>query len=316
MKKTKIFCSPEELYGELFVDVQLARIFNDGKTFADLIPIGIPQQIVKNYKNQKKQANFNLLEFVNSHFKSPYKHPSTFTSDKSLNVEQHIEKLWDALKRKSNKEQVGTLIPLPYPYIVPGGRFEEVFYWDAYFTSLGLIESGKLDMATHMLDNFAYLIDTLGFVPNGNRTYFITRSQPPFFACMVQLLAEAKQKDDIYLKYLPQLEKEYAFWMEGKKEVNAANKAINHVVYLDEGVVLNRYFDKSNTPRAEMYADDVASAKKANREPNAFYSEIKAACESGWDFSTRWFEDGKNFKIMAFIKIIILLKNHVLPSYL
>jgi len=304
MKKTKEFCSPEELYGKLFVDVQLARIFEDGKTFTDLIPIGNPKQIVKDYEYQKKQPSFNLKDFVNNHFKSPYKQPSIFISDKSLSVEQHIEKLWDALERESNKEQVGTLIPLPYPYIVPGGRFEEVFYWDAYFTSLGLVASGKLDMVEHMLDNFAYLIDTIGFVPNGNRTYFLTRSQPPFFACMVQLLAETKKDDTIYRKYLPQLEKEYAFWMDGKKEVNAINKAINHVVYLDKGLVLNRYFDKSDTPRAEMYADDVASAKKANRKPNIFYSEIKAACESGWDFSTRWFEDGENFNTINCTSII------------
>ena len=53
-----------------------------------------------------------------------------------------------------------SLIPLPHPYVVPGGRFREVYYWDSYFTMLGLLESGRSDLVRGMLDNFAYLVRT------------------------------------------------------------------------------------------------------------------------------------------------------------
>jgi alpha,alpha-trehalase len=74
----------------------------------------------------------------------------------------------------------GSLIPLPYPYIVPGGRFQEIYYWDSYFTMLGLSVSGRFDLIENMVDNFSFLIKTLGHIPNGNRSYYISRSQPPF----------------------------------------------------------------------------------------------------------------------------------------
>ena len=73
--------------------------------------------------------------------------------------------------------------------MVPGGRFREIYYWDSYFTMLGLQVDGEYEMIDYMVRNFAHLIDEVGFIPNGNRTYFLSRSQPPFFSCMVSLLA-------------------------------------------------------------------------------------------------------------------------------
>ena len=98
--------------------------------------------------------------------------------------------------------------------MVPGGRFNEIYYWDSYFTMLGLEESGRHDLTVSMLDNFAWLIDQFGHVPNGNRSYYLSRSQPPFFAAMVELAA-VRDGDATYRKYLPQLRREYEFWMEG-----------------------------------------------------------------------------------------------------
>jgi alpha,alpha-trehalase len=79
---------------------------------------------------------------------------------------------------------------MPKPYVVPGGRFREGYYWDTYFTMLGLQEAGREDLVDNVLDNFAYLIDTIGHIPNGNRTYYVSRSQPPFFSYMVELAAQ------------------------------------------------------------------------------------------------------------------------------
>ena len=105
---------------------------------------------------------------------------SGFKGEKNKNIEEHIESLWPVLTRQPDVPK-GSLIPLPYPYIVPGGRFGEIYYWDSYFTMLGLAASGKNDMIQNMVNNFSHLIDTLGYIPNGNRTYYIGRSQPPFY---------------------------------------------------------------------------------------------------------------------------------------
>jgi alpha,alpha-trehalase len=86
---------------------------------------------------------------------------------------------------------------------------------------LGLKESGRADMIENMVKNFAYLINTYGHIPNGNRSYYISRSQPPFFSLMVELLASIKG-DKVYLTYLPAMEKEYKFWMEGADKLNPA----------------------------------------------------------------------------------------------
>jgi alpha,alpha-trehalase len=63
-----------------------------------------------------------------------------------------------------------SVLPLPYPYVVPGGRFRELYYWDSYFTMLGLEADGRHDLALNMLKDFAFEIDCDGHVPNGNRT--------------------------------------------------------------------------------------------------------------------------------------------------
>src|SRR5271166_3322232 len=99
-----------------------------------------------------------------------------------------------------------SLLPLPNPYIVPGGRFREVYYWDSYFTMLGLKESGEVDLIEDIVKNFASLINRYGFIPNGNRTYYLSRSQPPYFSMMVEVLAGLKGHS-IYVDNLSALEK-------------------------------------------------------------------------------------------------------------
>jgi len=210
----------------------------------------------------------------------------------SLPINEHITKLWNGLKRQPDIIQSGTLIPLPYPYIIPGGRFREIYYWDSYFTMLGLQKDNQIEMIQNMVDNFTYLIDLYGFVPNGNRTYYLSRSQPPFYALMVKLLAESKG-DSIYLKFLSSIEKEYDFWMNGTDRLTNGVKAYRRVVRLPDGEILNRYWDDTNTPRAESYHEDIKTANEAvlkipgSRQEDV-YRNLRAAAESGWDFSSRW----------------------------
>ncbi|RTL58471.1 MAG: alpha,alpha-trehalase TreF [Sphingobacteriales bacterium] len=286
----------------LFKDVQLSQIFPDGKTFADCVPKYDLQKISKDYQQQKKAAGFDLKKFVLENFELPVTPQSNFETDTTKPIEEHIHKLWNVLTRQPD-QQSSSLIPLPYPYIVPGGRFREIYYWDSYFTMLGLQASGRIDMIENMVNNFSHLIDTIGNIPNGNRTYYIGRSQPPFYSLMVKLLAEEKGKA-VLIKYLPQLEKEYAFWMKGEQFINNNTKASHHVVKMSDGSLLNRYWDAHDTPRPESYREDVELAHHSAISENDLYRHLRAGAESGWDFSCRWFKDVNDFSTIHTTDII------------
>src|SRR5439155_1601116 len=165
-----------------------------------------------------------------------------------------------------------SLLSLPRPFVVPGGRFREIYYWDSYFTMLGLLESGRADLTKDMVGDFAHLIDTYGRIPNGNRTYYLSRSQPPFFFAMVALL-EPGHPERAFARYLTQLEREYAFWMDGASSV-ARGLARRRVVGLGgatrvrapaHGQVLNRYWADEDLPRDESYREDVAVGNRIRR---------------------------------------------------
>jgi alpha,alpha-trehalase len=201
--------------------------------------------------------------------------------------------MWNVLSRKPDEiEPYSSLLPLSHPYIVPGGRFSEIYYWDSYFTMLGLEQDGRHELAVDMLENIASLIDRYGHVPNGNRSYYLSRSQPPFFACMVELVA-ARDGDRVYLTYLSQLQAEYNYWMEGSESL-APGGAHQHVVRLRDGTIFNRYWDDRAAPRDESYRIDVETARRANRRVEDVYRDLRAGGETGWDFSSRWLADGRD----------------------
>src|SRR5688572_7236822 len=102
----------------LFEDVQLGRVFPDGKTFVDCSAQEQLDVIRKLYLDQKDQPGFNLKRFVLSHFILPVPHSCNYHSNTDRSVEENIEQLWPVLTREPDNEN-GSLIPLPFPYIVP-----------------------------------------------------------------------------------------------------------------------------------------------------------------------------------------------------
>ena len=104
-----------------------------------------------------------------------------------MNLERYIQENLPKCIRE-NREDKGTLIGLPYPYIVPcaSGHFQEMYYWDTYFTNKGLIIKGQITQARNNVDNMCYLINRYGFMLNGNRTDYLCNSQPPFLSLMVR----------------------------------------------------------------------------------------------------------------------------------
>ena len=282
--------SPDILLGPLFNDVQSAKLFPDQKTFADAVPKSDPLMILADYRMQHTQSSFDLRHFVEMNFTLPAE-GEKYVPPAGQSLREHIDDLWPVLTRTTDKasNKWDSLLPLPKPYVVPGGRFREVYYWDSYFTMLGLAESDHWDKISDMVDNFAYEIDTFGHIPNGNRSYYLSRSQPPFFSLMVELLAT--HDSDALKKYRPQMEKEYAYWMDGVDALQPG-QANKRVVKLDDGAVLNRYWDDRDTPRPESWLDDVNTAKSnPNRPATEIYRDLRSAAASGWDFSSRWMDD-------------------------
>jgi alpha,alpha-trehalase len=295
--------TPDIIFPNLFTALHLNSVLADGKGITDATPLFPPEVINAAYDKEKSAPDFDLKKFFHQHFKVNEAAESNFQSDRSKTAAEHVESLWDVLYRPADVAAPGSsIIPLPHPYIVPGGRFNEIYYWDSFFTMLGLKVSGRWGIIENMIQNFAWMIEQLGFIPNGNRSYFGSRSQPPFFAMMVSLLAKEKG-EAIFQQYFPVLKKEYAFWMNGADQLTENGTAFEHLVKV-EGGFLNRYYDKAHSPRQEMYRDDVELQQHSGREAEQLYLDIRSACESGWDFSSRWFADQINLSTINTSEIL------------
>src|SRR5213595_600341 len=303
---------PAHDLGPLFQDVQLSGIFADSKTFVDARPLLAPPEIAALYASARSSASFSLQAFVERHFELPRPAGVAPGVSCSRTMEDHIRALWPVLTRPPDTADTrSSLIPLPHPYVVPGGRFREIYYWDSYFTMLGLVASGRTDLVRNMLDNFAYLIETIGHIPNGNRTYYLSRSQPPFFAAMVGLYATATDTTQA-LRYLDALEAEHAFWMDGAERLAPA-QAYARVVRLPDGSLLNRYWDDRAEPRPESYRPDYELAQTVPEgQRDALYRNLRATAESGWDFSSRWMRDPKDLRTLETTQLVPVDLNSLL----
>lgn len=284
---------PEELLGQLFHDVQDRQVYPDGKTFADVIPKKRWKQIQQEYALATQDPQFNLEEFLTQHFFEFDPPAPALTVTPAATARDHVTALWPQLTRRSHKAS-GSLFPLPHPYVVPGGRFAEQFYWDSYFIMLGLAADGQWDLVEGMVKNCVYMIRRLGFIPTANRSYFTSRSQPPVFAHMVQLLTQrpGAKAAQVYKEYLPSLIAEYEFWMSGGRVVPGRKH-------------LNRYFDDRSTPRPESRREDLHTAQKSlSPQKEKVFVDLRAAAESGWDFSSRWFDKPREIETIRTTDII------------
>jgi alpha,alpha-trehalase len=302
---------PQVLLKDLFIAVQTAQIYSDGKAFPDAVPNAAPQDILRQYHAARPESAAALKQFVAAHFALPSEVTAAPSAPERVSIVAHIDSLWDTLTRTSTSAPpYSSLLVLPQPYVVPGGRFREIYYWDSYFTMLGLAESGRQDLVAGMVRDFAYLIDTFGHVPNGARTYYLSRSQPPFFFAMVGLTS-IKDPAAAFAQYLPQLHREYDFWMQGAQMLRPG-ASHRRVVGMPDGSVLNRFWDDSDTPRDESYREDAELARTSQRPAPQLYRDIRAAAESGWDFGSRWFADGRTRATMDTTEIVPVDLNSLL----
>uniref|UniRef100_A0A914HN57 Trehalase n=1 Tax=Globodera rostochiensis TaxID=31243 RepID=A0A914HN57_GLORO len=199
-----------------------------------------------------------------------------------------LNELWKELGKKvpekMKDDSTSTLIYVSNPFVVPGGRFREFYYWDAYWIVRGLLASGMVDSVRYMCENFAEMVESFGFVPNGGRIYYNKRSQPPFLTFMVYDYFAATGDMEFLKKVLPTLEKEINFWRT-KRSVQVLLNGRDTTFY--------QYRAESNVPRPESFCADVDTVKDIPKleDKAKVWREMASAAESGWDFSSRWIEE-------------------------
>lgn len=298
-------------YGPMLHEIQMHRLYNDSKHFVDMSMKRDPslvrtdfQQLMNNTGGQPGKEE--LRKFVEKNFLEPgteliswtpsdwNPNPKFLASIKDTNLRGWIgdlHALWKVLGRRVDgrvflQPERYSMIYVPNPVIIPGGRFREFYYWDSYWVVKGLLLS-DMDMTVRgMIMNFATMVKRFGFVPNGGRVYYGRRSQPPFLIPMFRLYFE-KTNDMMTLRsILPYLEQELNFW-----KVNRTAT----VTHEGEERTLYRYKVDVGEPRPESYREDFLLAnrsKTTDAEREDLYADLKTAAESGWDFSTRWFRTG------------------------
>ncbi|KAK9076642.1 hypothetical protein SSX86_004976 [Deinandra increscens subsp. villosa] len=215
-----------------------------------------------------------------------------------------VHSLWKNLTRKVSDRvlenpELHTLLPLKYPVIIPGSRFQEVYYWDSYWIIRGLLVSKMYDTAKGMVLNLIDLIGTYGYVLNGARAYYTNRSQPPLLSSMVIEVYKCTNDIDLVKKALPALIKEHNFW----------NSGVHNVTIKDShGSThnLSRYYAMWNHPRPESFTIDSETANKLENdcEKEQFYRELASTAETGWDFSTRWMKNASDLTTLSTTTIV------------
>lgn len=200
---------------------------------------------------------------------------------------------------------VGNLIGLPYPYTVPCQHeptMQNNFYWDTYFTNVGLLRQGFLDLAKSNVDNLLFEVEKYGFVPNGNRTFFLTRSQAPFLSLMIKDIFHAIGDKDWLRSALATWKKEYDFWMQTRLMP----------------IQLNRYFHHASKQQLlEFYVDELKLRPKLGADTEQqrldLSAHLLAEAESGWDFTPRFEQHCADFAPVDLNSLLYL--NEVNAAY-
>ncbi|KAI5988333.1 glycoside hydrolase family 37 protein [Pisolithus albus] len=306
----QIFCP-----GAVLQTVNIAQLYSDPKTFVDKPTSKSAQQVLADFAsfNLSTVTEGDLVNFVENDFLGEgleleaaeltnFNANPAFLSnvtDPLLNAfAQIVNGYWTQLARSTNQSALcddytngaceSTLIPLNHTFIIPGGRFREQYYWDSYWIIQGLLKSELYSIVNATLQNFMDEIDDFGFIPNGGRTYYLDRSQPPLFVNMVYDYVAVTNDTSVLQRALPLAETELAWW--------ANNRTIEITSpYTNKSYMLARYSVNNSAPRPESYLTDYLTANDptygsplTQQQAEALYGELASGAESGWDFTARF----------------------------
>ncbi len=192
-------------------------------------------------------------------------------------VRSFIVAHWEDTVRFSPEDD-GTLIGLPYPYTIPTRKnvFQELYYWDTYFTCVGLLATGHDELAINNARNLLAEVQRFGYVPNGNRTYYLSRSQPPYLAPLVGLVADATSDQEFLDEALPLLKREHEFWLTRRTSGPGLAHHGCHATRAELIEFFPTVRDRLGLPEAKA-EDDLD-----------FVARVMAECETGWDMNSRY----------------------------
>lgn len=278
-----------------------------------------PEEVLADFNKLWRICDGNLdkkqiQDFVNSHFEAGNEleewSPADYTTEPKLlkeinnpevkNFTKELIEVWPLLARKvksevwRNNEQY-SLVPVPNGFVIPGGRFREIYYWDSYWIIQGLLISDMFETAKGMIENLVYMVEEFGFMPNGGRLYYLNRSQPPLLTMMADSYYKATNDEAFLHTNIRHFDREIRTWLD-TRTVTFEKDGVKYTMAL--------YKVDSKTPRPESYAEDIATASCFDNEEerDKCYAEMKSAAETGWDFSSRWFFDsqgGNNANLSA-----------------
>uniref|UniRef100_A0A8C6XUV7 Trehalase n=1 Tax=Naja naja TaxID=35670 RepID=A0A8C6XUV7_NAJNA len=286
-----IYCT-----GELLWQVQRARLFQDDKDFVDMPLKSSPGECPP---LEHSPPRLQLAQFVESNFYPPGKELKSWmppdwsdsipllqriSDEKLRSWAQVLNAKWKQLGRRVDPDVQASpwrysLIYVPNPVIVPGGRFREYYYWDSFWILEGLLLSNMAATAKGLIQNFLYLVSKFGHIPNGGRVYYERRSQPPLLSLMMESYLSHTNDTEFLREHIYLLEAEYRFWQD--------HRAVN--ISGGKQYSLNRYNVQVGEPRGCHLLLPHLFPAEAQRN---LWAELQSAAESGWDFSSRWFLPG------------------------
>ncbi|XP_044732126.1 trehalase-like [Chrysoperla carnea] len=289
--------------GELLHVIQMKHLYPDSKRFVDKKLRVPPQQVLNNFALLKRikphlpessLSKFLLKNFEDEHSLQQYTptdwapYPELLTKIKDRKLRKfalELHALWNVLSRRIYEDCMinadkYSLLYVPKPFVIPGGRFREYYYWDSYWIIRGLLICDMYESAKHMIENYLYLVEKYGLIPNGGRLYYVDRSQPPLLAKMFDTYMDFTNDEPFLNEALPKIEEEFNFW-DNTRSVSVQKDSKIHMMY--------HYDSFQFTPRPESYREDFRCSLALPKDARPlFYNEVRAAAESGIDFSSRW----------------------------
>ncbi len=266
----------------------LQKIMSDSKAETDFSIIYVPHsdsEAYQYFKRISKTKSFKDLKV--------FKLPAKITPEFVLNITNQPGVLSLALKKNRRGKIEGV------PFVVPGGRFNEMYGWDSYFISLGLLNDGKINLSKCMTDNFIYEIKHYGKILNANRSYYLTRSQPPFLTSMILEVYKRLPRNKTNKRWLKQAVqtaiKEYkTIWM------NYPHLTFTGLSrYFGDGIgmppetepthfdsILKPFADKANMS-LHIYRQKYLNREIVNKKLDDYFIHDRSMRESGHDTSYR-----------------------------
>jgi len=323
--------------GPIIQAVNQLGIFNDSKDFVDMpILSKSPEAVLSMFASVDPASQPAVKAFLAANFgeagsdleavqPTDWKPgPAVVTMQRNETLRafaESVHAIWPALSRRVKASVFAhperhTLLPLPRPFVVAGGRFRELYFWDTLWIVMGLLRSEMPETATAVVENLAWAARLLGKVPNGARAYYADRSQPPVLAIMLEAVVNVTGNYSLAQYVLPAVEQELEWYGASDGSSYRAQQTAQI-----KGHTLHRYNVQVSGPRPESWREDQATARGAGLQPGSqaalkLWGELASGAETGWDYSSRWLRDGRALDTIRTSQIVPADLNAIMVAQL